>query len=73
MCMSCKAKIEKNIPFEKGVKDLKVNQSEQEVTIQYRTDKTTEETLIKALKNLGVKIIDPEEKETAEPVKEGNS
>ena len=24
-CASCKAKIEKNIPFEKGVKDLKID------------------------------------------------
>ena len=31
-CESCKAKVEKNIPYEKGVKDLKVDMKTQTIT-----------------------------------------
>lgn len=55
-CKSCKAKIEKNIPFEKGVKDLKVDMKKHTITITYRTDKNTKENLIKAVEKLGIKV-----------------
>jgi copper chaperone CopZ len=52
-CHNCKAKIEKNIPWEKGVKDLQVDLEEKTVTIIYNPQKTTEEKLQKAIEKLG--------------------
>ncbi len=59
-CNSCKAKIEKNIAFEKGVKDLKVNLETKQVTIRYQEDKNSDESLVKAIEKLGftAKIVD---------------
>lgn len=54
-CDHCKQKIEKNIPFEKGVKDLVVSLADKTVTITYRTDKNTAENLCVALNKLGYK------------------
>ena len=54
-CEGCKAKIEKNIAYEKGVKDLEVDLKSKLVTIKYRADKTTPEKLEKAIKELGYK------------------
>lgn len=54
-CDNCKKKIEKNIAFEKGVKDLKVDISTKTVTITYRTDKTTPDALVAAITKLGYK------------------
>lgn len=59
-CKSCKAKIEKSIPFEKGVKDLKVDMEAKTITIEYRADKTTEEKLIAAIEKCGVKVLGKE-------------
>lgn len=55
-CKSCKAKIEKNLPFEKGVKDLKVDMAKKTIKIVYRKDKTTEAKLIAAIEKCGVKV-----------------
>lgn len=52
-CHSCVKKIEGNIPYEKGVKDLKVSLDKKECTVTYRTDKTSEESIIKAFNKLG--------------------
>lgn len=54
-CNNCKQKIEKNIAFEKGVKDMKVDLSTKTVTITYRKDKTTPEKLVAAINKLGYK------------------
>ncbi len=54
-CVSCQAKIQKNIAFEKGVKDLKVDLPTKMVVIAYRKDKTTPEKLDKAIQDLGFK------------------
>lgn len=54
-CNNCKMKIEKNIPFEKGVKDLSVSLKDKTVTVTYRTDKTTPEKLRQAIEKLGYK------------------
>ena len=58
-CNSCKAKIEKNIAFEKGVKDLNVNLDTKRVTITYQNGKNSDEQLAKAIADLGytVKIV----------------
>lgn len=52
-CRSCEAKINKNIAFEKGVTDLKVDFDNQTVEITYRKDKTSPEQLAGAMKKLG--------------------
>lgn len=57
-CKSCKAKLEKNIPFEKGVRDLKVDMKAKTITVTYRADKTNREKLVKAIEKCGIKVID---------------
>ena len=52
-CHSCVKKIESNIPYEKGVKDLQVSLEKKEVTVTFRTDKTSTDKLIEAFKKLG--------------------
>ncbi|WP_245872016.1 heavy-metal-associated domain-containing protein [Dysgonomonas massiliensis] len=51
-CHGCQAKIEKNIPWEKGVKDLKVNLEDKTVCIEYDTKKTSPEKLKAAIEKL---------------------
>ncbi|MGV8827094.1 MAG: heavy-metal-associated domain-containing protein [Breznakibacter sp.] len=63
-CGSCKAKIEKNLPFEKGVKEFEVSLENKTVKVDYRTDKTNEETLRKAIEKLGYKTTVKKEKES---------
>ncbi|WP_321282043.1 heavy metal-associated domain-containing protein [Marinifilum fragile] len=55
-CMGCAGKIEKNIPFEKGVKKLDVDFKAQKVTITYKADKTNKENLKKAIEKLKFKV-----------------
>lgn len=55
-CMGCAGKIEKNIPFEKGVKKLDVDFKAQKVTISYKTDKTNKENLKKAIEKLKFRV-----------------
>ncbi|RKD98465.1 heavy-metal-associated domain-containing protein [Marinifilum flexuosum] len=55
-CMGCAGKIEKNIPFEKGVKKLDVDFKAQKVTISYKADKTSKENLKKAIEKLKFKV-----------------
>lgn len=55
-CASCKAKIEKNIPYEKGVKDLKVDLEKKTITVTFREDKNTVENLRKAIEKLGFQV-----------------
>ena len=52
-CHGCVNKIEGNISYEKGVKDLSVSLDKKECVVTYRTDKTTTENLIKAFNKLG--------------------
>lgn len=54
-CISCKQKIEKNIPFEKGVKALDVNLEKQTVEITYNDSKTDGVKLQKGLEKIGYK------------------
>jgi copper chaperone CopZ len=51
-CQNCQTRIEKNIAWEKGVKNLKVNLEDKTVTIIYNPQKTTEEKLQKAIEKL---------------------
>jgi copper chaperone CopZ len=52
-CDNCKKKIEKNISWEKGVKDLEVNLEKKTVKILYDPQKTDREKLQKAIEKLG--------------------
>ena len=52
-CENCEQKVKKNIPYEKGVKDLTTNLEKQLVTIRYQTDKTDRAKLKKAIEKLG--------------------
>jgi copper chaperone CopZ len=61
-CENCKAKVEKNIAYEKGVKELDVDLPTKTVTIKYRSDKTSPAKLEKAIKKLGYKTEIIEEK-----------
>ena len=55
-CESCKAKVEKNLPFEKGIKDLKIDMKAKTITVTYREDKNSLENIQKALEKLDVKV-----------------
>ena len=57
-CQKCAQKIEENVAFEKGVKDLKVNVKEKTVYIQYDSTKTDVGTLTKAIEKLGYKVLE---------------
>ncbi len=67
-CDKCKKKIEGNIAYEKGVKDLKVDVARKTVSVTYRTDKTNSETLRQAISKLGYTCLIKEERPT--PAKE---
>ena len=52
-CHNCEQKIKKNIPYEKGVKNLTTALDKQLVTINYQTDKTDKAKLKKSIEKLG--------------------
>lgn len=52
-CKNCQNKIEKNIAYEKGVTDIKVDLENKVVTINYKKNKTTVEKIQAAFKKLG--------------------
>lgn len=55
-CQNCVKKLQENISFEKGVKDLHICKEDQSVYIKYDASKTNEEILMKAITKLGVKV-----------------
>lgn len=55
-CKNCVKKVNDNISFEKGVKDLKISLEEKLVTVTYDPSKTDEATLAKAIEKLGYKV-----------------
>ncbi|MDR1417040.1 MAG: cation transporter [Prevotellaceae bacterium] len=52
-CDHCKARLEKSIPFEKGVEDMEVKLSDKTVRVKYKADKTSVDNLKKAIEKLG--------------------
>lgn len=52
-CENCKKRIEKNIAFEKGVKDMKVDLPAKTVMLEFNPSQTDVEKLQKALVDLG--------------------
>jgi len=63
-CQSCKAKIERDIVFEKGVKEVEAALDKKLVTIKYDATKTDPEKIAKAIEKLGytVKQVEPKPK-----------
>lgn len=55
-CENCMKKVQENISFEKGVKDLHVCLDDQTVSIKYDAAKTTEDTLKAAIEKLGYPV-----------------
>ncbi|MDR2683804.1 MAG: heavy-metal-associated domain-containing protein [Prevotellaceae bacterium] len=55
----CRSIIEKEIGYEKGVKDLKFDLKAQKLTIVFDADKTTEDKLKAALKKIGYDVKSP--------------
>lgn len=52
-CQGCVTKIEKNIAFEKGVRDLKCDLEKKQVTVTFDPAKTTVQALQEAFKKIG--------------------
>ena len=55
-CENCMKKVQENISFEKGVKDLHVCLDDQTVSIKYDAAKTTEDKLEAAIEKLGYPV-----------------
>ena len=55
-CENCVKKVQENIAFEKGVKDLKVSLDDQTVALKYDAAKTSEATLKAAIEKLGYPV-----------------
>ena len=55
-CANCVKKVQENIAFEKGVKDLKVSLEDQTVALKYDAAKTSEATLKAAIEKLGYPV-----------------
>ena len=53
-CENCAKKVDNSIPYQKGVKEVKVDVSTQTVTFTYDTSKTNDEALVKAFKKVKV-------------------
>ena len=70
-CESCKAKVEKNIPYEKGVTDLKVDMKTLTITVTFREDKNTTENLQKAIEKLNIEVKGIEESNTSAKTQAG--
>jgi len=54
-CHNCEQKVKKNIPYQRGVKDLTTNLDKQLVTIKYQTNRTDKDKLKKSIEKLGFK------------------
>ena len=68
-CQNCVNTIMKNIPFEKGVKDVKCDLTTKEVTVQYQKDKNNNESLKRSIEKLGytAKEVTEKKKESGNP------
>ena len=54
-CEGCAKKITNSIPYQKGVKDVKVDVPTKEVTVTYDAAKTNDAALLKAFQKVKVK------------------
>jgi len=65
-CENCVNTIMKNVPFEKGVKDVKCDLATKEVSIKYQEDKTSSEKLKRSIEKLGYTASEIKEKKKEE-------
>lgn len=56
-CPNCVKKVEEKLPFEKGVKDMKVVLEDKTVWIQYSSKKTNKAKLAAAIERIGYKVL----------------
>ena len=54
-CETCAKKIDNSLPFQKGVKEVKVDVPSRTVTVTYDATKSSDEALLKAFKKVKVK------------------
>ena len=52
-CPNCQKKVEAKLPFERGVKDLKIDLEKNEIWILFQTDRTDKTKLAEAIVKLG--------------------
>ncbi len=62
-CHMCQKKIEENIPFEKGFKDMDVDIEKNIVVVKFDPTKTDSIKIAKAIEELDFKVLKPEVKE----------
>jgi copper chaperone CopZ len=62
-CASCEKKIKGNLRFEKGVKSIDCNISDQRVTITYDAEKTNGESIVKSFGKFGYKATEVKNEE----------
>lgn len=60
-CPNCAKKLEAKLPFEKGVKDLKIDVAKKTVWFMYNPKKTTKEKLAAAIVKLGFTAVEKKE------------
>lgn len=60
-CKNCVKKVEANLPYEKGIKDMKVNLEDKTVWIKYDASKTDKEKLAAAIVKLGYEAVEKTE------------
>ena len=60
-CESCEKKIQGNLRFEKGVKQIECNIEGQRVTITYDADKTNAQNIIQSFSKFGYKATEVKE------------
>lgn len=56
-CGHCAEKVYNTIPYEKGIKDVKVDLKTKSVTVQFDAAKNTVESLTKAMQSIKVKVL----------------
>ena len=71
-CQNCVNTIMKNVPFEKGVKDVKCVLATNVVTVQYQKDKISPETLKRSIEKLGFTAREVTEKKKEEGTPQGS-
>lgn len=58
VCDMCKERIEKNLIFEKGVKEVVVDISAKTITVKFKSDKTNADSIKHAIVKLGYRADD---------------
>ena len=53
-CETCAKKIDNSLPYQKGVKEVKVDVSTRQVTVTYDATKSSDDALIKAFKKIKI-------------------